>query len=68
MARSDEEKRWLFEEPTQSRISPSILQYTQINPFDHQLLQQVAHAWTTLSGSRVDPCASRFKNNYFAEM
>ena len=28
--RSKEERRWLFEEPTQSRVSPSILQYTKI--------------------------------------
>jgi hypothetical protein len=29
--RSDEERVWLFNEPTQSRISPSILPYTKIN-------------------------------------
>ena len=32
LVRSHEERRWLFEEPTQSRISPSILEYTKMNP------------------------------------
>ena len=31
LVRSHTERRWLFEEPTQSRISPSILEYTKIN-------------------------------------
>ena len=30
LVRSDEERRWLFEEPTQSRISPSMLEYTKM--------------------------------------
>ena len=30
LVRSHEERRWLFEEPTQSRTSPCILQYTKI--------------------------------------
>ena len=29
--RSREERRWLFEDPTQCRISPSILKYTKTN-------------------------------------
>ena len=28
--RSHEESRWLFEEPTQSRVSPSMLEYAKI--------------------------------------
>ncbi len=31
LVRSHEERRWLFEEPTQSRISQSMLQYTKTN-------------------------------------
>ena len=30
--RSHEEIRWRFEKPTQSRISPSILEYTKKGP------------------------------------
>jgi hypothetical protein len=30
LVRFHEERRWLFEEPTQSRMSPSILLYTKI--------------------------------------
>ena len=30
LVRSHEERKWLFEEPTQSRITPSILEYTKI--------------------------------------
>jgi hypothetical protein len=34
LVRSHEERRWLFEVPTQSRISPSRLEFMKINP-DH---------------------------------
>ena len=34
MVRSHKEERWLFEEPTQSHISPSTLRYTKIRARD----------------------------------
>ena len=30
LVRSHEERRWLFEEPAQSRISPSLLEYARV--------------------------------------
>ena len=39
--RSHEKRRWLFEQPTQSQISTSILKYTTIN------LVQLKHAGTS---------------------
>ena len=60
LVRSHEERRWLFEEPTQSRISPSILYHTKNKsksetPHPQQVLGPDGNETRKFRGARTAP-------------
>ena len=67
--RSHEERRRLFEEPTQSRISPNILQYTKIGLGVKGLGKGSGIRGDGFEVQKgVGSRASQFQNNDFTEM